>query len=73
MRRQFIKVLQDFCHLRSQESTGIEWWFSDYQSNVGRAGGFSNEHTIPYGRLPDVETVEDPPLDDEFFQRLGFR
>jgi hypothetical protein len=76
MRSQFISVLQDFCRRRSRESSTIRWWFSDRPIQAKKpyrvgAEGFGDEQTIP-GRDPDVETLEDPPLEDEFFHSIGF-
>ena len=74
MRSQYIKALQLFCERRSKRSSVIRWWFSDNQSSARRVGAddFKDEHTLPFGREADVETLEDPPLEDEFFQQLGF-
>ncbi len=74
MRDQYMKSLQRFCERRSQSSSAIRWWFSDNQSQARRFGSseFADEHTRPMGRDPDVETQDDPPLEDAFFQQLGY-
>ena len=72
MRSQFIKVLQNICRRRSRESSEIQWWFSDRSASPYRVGAaFNEELTLPFGREPEVETLEDPPLDDEFFYQIG--
>lgn len=74
MRSQYIKALQLFCERRSRGSSVIRWWFSDIQSPPRRLGSsdFVDEHTRPFGRDVDIETLEDPPLEDAFFKQLGF-
>ena len=74
MRSQYIKALQDFCERRSRGSSAIRWWFSDNQAPPRRMGAreFGDEHTLPFGRDAEVETLEDPPLEDAFFQQLGY-
>lgn len=74
MRSQYIKALQLFCEQRSRRSSVIRWWFSDSELPARRVGGsdFVDEHTLPFGRDGEVETLEDPPLEDAFFQALGY-
>ena len=74
MRSQYIKSLQQFCERRTRSSSVIRWWFSDSEIPPCRAGAneFKDEQTLPYGREADVETLEDPPLEDDFFHQLGY-
>jgi hypothetical protein len=75
MRSQYIKALQQFCERRSRRSSVVRWWFSDFEIPPRRSGAseFEDEHTQPFKCLdPEVETQEDPPLEDEFFQQLGY-
>ncbi len=68
MRSKYIKALQLFCERRSKSSSVIRWWFSDSQIPPRRMGPgeFRDEVT------QEVETLEDPPLEDEFFHQLGY-
>lgn len=74
MRTQYIKALQLFCEERSRRSSAIRWWFSDSELPPRRmgSGDFVDEHTRPFGRGGEVETLEDPPLEDAFFQAIGY-
>ena len=72
MRSQFLSAIQELCQRRSGDNSEIRWWFSQQRLHARRVNAeFNDESTRPFGIDALTPTVEDPPLNVDFWRQLS--